>query len=196
MLLSGFRPVLRLPRLHTRQFALKEPSLAFPTRPNPLPHQIFHLPRNASPAEVKARYFELVRIYHPDKADPSVSSADAHARFRAITAAYNALRDPSPQSLEGESGAPTLRARALYKRNRNLYSGNELADDGWKDKMIFVGVLMVGKCAGVVLFAVQSASTRRSIITESITANRPPGVAQHDARLSEEVRLSADKTAA
>ncbi|KAJ7084274.1 hypothetical protein B0H15DRAFT_741501, partial [Mycena belliarum] len=134
-------------------------SYPFPTTPNPTPHQIFHLPKNASQAEVKARYFSLVRIYHPDKAGSSVPSDVAHARFQArqaIATAYNALRTGNTASPGGKDSAPTPTARAMYKRSRNLYSGPQLADEGWKDRIIVAGVIFAVFC-----FALQTAATRR-----------------------------------
>ncbi|OSX66257.1 hypothetical protein POSPLADRAFT_1094466, partial [Postia placenta MAD-698-R-SB12] len=64
----------------------------FPSSANPSPHQIFHLPLSATRDEVKARYYDLVRIYHPDSpVSRTVPPATAHARFQAISAAYAAL---------------------------------------------------------------------------------------------------------
>jgi len=40
----------------------------FPTHPRPTPHQIFHLPPTATSAEIKSRYYELMKLYHPDSA--------------------------------------------------------------------------------------------------------------------------------
>ncbi|KAF7361960.1 Flavin carrier protein 2 [Mycena venus] len=143
----------------------KQPPAPFPfptNTPNPTPHQIFHLPRNATQSDVKARYFDLVRIYHPDKVDGSVPSGVAHARFQAITAAYNALRTPSA-SLPGQDVAATSTptARAMYKRSRNLYSGPQLADDSWKDRIIIAGVIFAAFC-----FVMQTAATRRALLED------------------------------
>lgn len=87
--------------------------------------------------------FDLVRIYHPDKVDQSIPSAVAHARFQAITAVYNALRTDSPSAGQDKAHATTPTARAMYKRSRNLYSGPQLSDDTWKDRIIVAGVIFV-----------------------------------------------------
>jgi hypothetical protein len=84
--------------------------------------------------------FDLVRIYHPDKVDPSTSSEVAHARFQAIATAYNALKTGSA----AHHPVPTPAARAMYKRSRNLYSGQQLYDDSWKDRIIVASVIFVG----------------------------------------------------
>ncbi|KAJ7497192.1 hypothetical protein FB451DRAFT_1210442 [Mycena latifolia] len=139
-MLSSRQIFKRVSIQHTRHVTTKSAPFPFPTTPNPTPHQIFHLPRNASQSDVKERYFNLVRIYHPDKADPSVPSEVAHARFQAIATAYNALR-ANPPSSGDKATAATPTARAMYKRSRNLYSGPQLADDSWKDRVIVAGVI-------------------------------------------------------
>ncbi|KAH9988567.1 hypothetical protein BJV77DRAFT_929202, partial [Russula vinacea] len=68
----------------------------FPAHRNPTPHQIFHLPSNASQAEIKARYYELARMFHPDSpASQALPSSVRHTRFHAITRAYDILRGRS-----------------------------------------------------------------------------------------------------
>ncbi|KAJ7132864.1 hypothetical protein C8R43DRAFT_1239607, partial [Mycena crocata] len=172
---------------HARHVATKPLPFPFPTTPNPTPHQIFHLPRNAKQADVKSRYFDLVRIYHPDKVDQSVPSTVAHARFQAITVAYNALRTNS-QAAPALTDAPSPTARAMYKRNRNLYSGSQLADDSWKDRIIVAGVIFAAFC-----FAMQTASTRRAFLTETMA--RPPNTApSENASLAEDARLAEPDT--
>ncbi|KAJ6475260.1 hypothetical protein C8R47DRAFT_1142810 [Mycena vitilis] len=153
--------------------------------------QIFHLPRNAPHADVKARYFDLVRIYHPDKVGDSVPSGIAHARFQAITAAYNALRANSPSLGQDKANAPTPTARAMYKRSRNLYSGPQLSDDSWKDRIIVAGVVFAAFC-----FVIQTAAARRTFLEDAMvrpwnaapnaTKPRPANTtAMEDPRLAE-----------
>ncbi|KAG9028868.1 hypothetical protein FS837_003711, partial [Tulasnella sp. UAMH 9824] len=69
----------------------------FPNHRNPTPHQIFHLPLGADQQAVKSRYYELVKIHHPDAChglDPAIS----HERFQRIQQAYNFLRNPKKRS--------------------------------------------------------------------------------------------------
>ncbi|KAH7925308.1 hypothetical protein BV22DRAFT_993851, partial [Leucogyrophana mollusca] len=64
----------------------------FPLHPRPTPHQIFHLPLGASQADIKGRYYDLVRMHHPDSAHTrNLPPSERHARFQAITAAYETL---------------------------------------------------------------------------------------------------------
>ncbi|KAF7376051.1 Flavin carrier protein 2 [Mycena sanguinolenta] len=126
--------------------------------------------------------FDLVRIYHPDKVDQSVPSRVAHARFQAITAAYNALRTNSSTSLPGhdKADAPTPAARAMYKRSRNLYSGPQLADESWKDRVIVAGIIFVRvfswrisaylcSLKAAFCFVVQAAVARRAVLQDAIS---------------------------
>ncbi|KAI6041878.1 hypothetical protein EDC04DRAFT_2664698 [Pisolithus marmoratus] len=67
----------------------------FPTHRNPTPEEIFHLPPNASQAQIKARYYELVKLYHPDSAHAkSISHTERTSRFQAFQRAYDMLRPP------------------------------------------------------------------------------------------------------
>lgn len=93
-----------------------------------------------------------MRLYHPDKIGVSASSDLAHARFQAITAAYDILRrkssaldDPLSSS---SSASPTARYqttaayRAMRKKRQELYNSGPV-DDSRKDKIIIFGVIMV-----------------------------------------------------
>ncbi|KAI8985637.1 hypothetical protein BD414DRAFT_488732 [Trametes punicea] len=116
----------------------------YPTHAHPTPHQIFHLPAGATQQQIKARYYELVRIHHPD------------SPFG---------RDISPASTG--SGGPVdiyraelerrRRARAAYEASRRPMSSQPQAwtasaDDRWKDRIIlFVGVLALGAGLGPML---------------------------------------------
>ncbi|EIM79342.1 uncharacterized protein STEHIDRAFT_143265 [Stereum hirsutum FP-91666 SS1] len=67
----------------------------FPMHRHPTPHQIFHLDVGASQADIKSRYYDLVRSHHPDSPHCRLLPTDlAHSRFQAITKAYDILRNP------------------------------------------------------------------------------------------------------
>ncbi|KIJ65375.1 hypothetical protein HYDPIDRAFT_110422 [Hydnomerulius pinastri MD-312] len=84
-------PFTRLASTSTRSNAHNH--FPFPTTRNPTPHQIFHLPKTASQPEIKTRYFDLVKLYHPDAAHAhAVPPAQRTARFHAITRAYALLQ--------------------------------------------------------------------------------------------------------
>ena len=53
-------------------------------------YSILGLTRSADHSEIKAKYFELVKIYHPDhNKDPT-----AEETFKEILKAYETLKDP------------------------------------------------------------------------------------------------------
>lgn len=69
------------------------PLIPWPKSTNPSPYEIFNLPRTATPKEIKSRYFQLVKQYHPDHA-PSRSQTFAVERFRKVVEAYKILSNP------------------------------------------------------------------------------------------------------
>ncbi|KJX99916.1 hypothetical protein TI39_contig348g00017 [Zymoseptoria brevis] len=84
----------------------------WPTPPNgrthPTPYQIFALPVTAPYS--KAKYYELVKIYHPDRhtsssSKTSTSQALALERYRLIVAAHTILSDPAKRSAYDRFGA-------------------------------------------------------------------------------------------
>ena len=54
-------------------------------------YKIMGLPRNASQNEVKRKYRELTRKYHPDK---NQGNKDASAKYVEVNEAYEVLSDP------------------------------------------------------------------------------------------------------
>ncbi|KAF9051024.1 hypothetical protein BDZ89DRAFT_522268 [Hymenopellis radicata] len=138
----------------------------FPRHPNPSPHQIFHLSSTASSEQIKTRYYELVRLYHPDKADATMSSDAAHVRFQAIGQAYDILRGKKPAKpspAEKTTQATTASRRAMHvRRHRNLYDSGPV-DDTWKDRLIMAGVAFA-----VGIIVIQTTLTRRAAINEAL----------------------------
>ncbi|KAI5123967.1 hypothetical protein M0805_006379 [Coniferiporia weirii] len=117
----------------------------FPSSPEPTPYQIFHLLPDASPADVKHRYYELVRIYHPDSAESRRYEPDParrHARFSAITRAYTSLqKQPNGDNVDPEatSGFSNPWRRAPHAQRRR-YEEPRFVDDRWKDRLIWGGL--------------------------------------------------------
>ncbi|KAF9449172.1 DnaJ-domain-containing protein [Macrolepiota fuliginosa MF-IS2] len=148
----------------------------YPTHRNPTPHQIFHLPSSATESDIKARYFDLVRIYHPDKASSSVSPDLAHERFQAITTAYDVLRGKKPHlgtapgasGVEDRSYQTTAAYRAARRRRQELYSSGAV-DDRWKDR-IFLGLALTT----VGVFVLQVFGTRREVMADAMMNARRP----------------------
>ncbi|KAJ7583664.1 hypothetical protein C8J56DRAFT_954644 [Mycena floridula] len=135
----------------------------FPATERPSPHQIFHLSHNASQEEIKKRYYELVRMHHPDSSlDKTLSSAQKHVRFQAITAAYDTLRSSRTRGLASVSSDDLVyreeieRRRRIFK-NRQGQGNNTPQPEaskpppvelGWKDQAVVgFGVILI--CVGV-----------------------------------------------
>ncbi|KAI9455033.1 hypothetical protein F5148DRAFT_1300683 [Russula earlei] len=138
---------------------------AFPVHRNPTPHQIFHLPSNASQPEIKARYYELARYFHPDSpVAQALSPSVRHARFHAITTAYDILRGRSHAHISYGSTDDAYAAELARRRRQHAWrqayhsrappdsaeaGGSSDMDDAWKDQVIIV----VGLASIVVGFA-------------------------------------------
>ena len=63
-------------------------------------YEVLGLPRSSTPAQVKKRYRELVRKFHPDVAKDKETS---HRLFIQINEAYEVLRDPSRRKAYDET---------------------------------------------------------------------------------------------
>ncbi|TFK78306.1 hypothetical protein K466DRAFT_668479 [Polyporus arcularius HHB13444] len=148
----------------------------FPTNTHPSPHQIFHLPKSATRADVKARYYDLVRIYHPDSPAArggGVSPEAAHARFQAIASAYAVLSGKKPAaSLDGADSEgfgtgsrtsyhdlSTAMWRAKQRRRAELDVG---LDDRWKERLMLGAVLLA-----IALFVAQNYTTRTRAMAQA-----------------------------
>ncbi|KAH9941290.1 uncharacterized protein BXZ73DRAFT_42063 [Epithele typhae] len=143
----------------------------FPTAARPTPHQIFHLPLGASQKDIKARYYELVRVHHPDSPSAQLlSPAERRSRFQAISSAYDSLRGKRGSASTHNFARDDVemfreelerRKRAWARRQspgpefayphgpgaRNQWT--ESTDDAWKDRVILiVGILALGAGIG------------------------------------------------
>ncbi|KAI0744898.1 hypothetical protein C8Q76DRAFT_604359 [Earliella scabrosa] len=167
----------------------------FPANSHPTPHQIFHLPKSATRADVKARYYDLVRIYHPDSPAARAGGVPpevAHARFQAISSAYAILSGKrpagsgSPDGADSEGFAGATRAsyhdlstamwRARQRRRAELDVG---MDERWKERIMMGAVLMVSvpgidmhihplfRTFAVALFVLQTYTTRSKALSEA-----------------------------
>ncbi|KAF9071116.1 hypothetical protein BDP27DRAFT_1219753 [Rhodocollybia butyracea] len=195
MLSSRYKTLHRLLRLN---YSTGPQSFPFPKQHNPTPHQIFHLPPNASQDDIKSRYYELVRIYHPDTTGDTLSSEVAHARFQSISNAYNILRGKpaldettgttSPQDRRDEATTAARRA-ARVRRHRELYETGAI-DERWKDRIILFAVF-----GAIAMFVVQATMTRQEALEEIIDrarSQRLDGAEMRNRRKTlEDPRLSA-----
>ncbi|KZV74390.1 hypothetical protein PENSPDRAFT_573133 [Peniophora sp. CONT] len=124
-------------------------SFPFPPGPNPTPWQIFHLPTNATQKDIKARYYELVRRYHPDSPFArSLPPETAHSQFQAVSRAYDMLRGrKSSMAMDDTSDGPATRPDndvgfEIWKARQARKADIDVTfDERWKDKML-VGILL------------------------------------------------------
>lgn len=75
-------------------------------QPHPTPYQIFDMRDGA--AYSKTRYYELVKLYHPDRSNAqpgSISRLVRLERYRLIVAAHNILSDPVKRNAYDRVGA-------------------------------------------------------------------------------------------
>ncbi|KIP07229.1 hypothetical protein PHLGIDRAFT_427093 [Phlebiopsis gigantea 11061_1 CR5-6] len=130
-------------------------SFPFPSHSYPTPWQIFHLSPGASQKDIKARYYELVRVHHPDSAQcRNLAPEVRHARFQSISHAYDALRgrrspeaaasDPFRQELERRRRQRHFDTAAHPRRDFEAQG----ADDRWKDRLI-IAVGLVSLAVGL-----------------------------------------------
>lgn len=101
----------------------RTPAYPLPQSKQASPYEVFHLSNTASPADIKARYYDLVKIYHPDRvlarfpdrtstSAPTDSQSDtatiqsekANEDFKRIREAYNLLSDDRRRRLFDRSG--------------------------------------------------------------------------------------------
>ena len=71
-------------------------------------YTVLEIARDASDDEVKTAYRKLAMRYHPDRNN---GSADAEEKFKQVTEAYDALRDPQKRAAYDRYGEAGLRGR-------------------------------------------------------------------------------------
>ncbi|KAM5530642.1 hypothetical protein V8D89_011564 [Ganoderma adspersum] len=200
---------LRLSTVHHARFASTSAGpYPFPTHARPTPHQIFHLPVGASQNDIKARYYELVRMHHPDAPYArDLSPTIRRSRFQAITAAYDTLRGKRGSGADGpvdiyrEEILRRKRAWAAHEESRRR-SGSlwedapgqkwkASADDRWKDRIILIiGIMALGAGLGPALVLPSYSASRQA----HLSASRNLAQARSEAReFGEEQRVEISK---
>src|SRR3546814_5647404 len=72
-------------------------------------YELLECERTANDAALKASYRKLAMKYHPDK---NPGCGDSEARFKAISEAYDCLRDPQKRALYDRFGKDGVRGAA------------------------------------------------------------------------------------
>ncbi|KIK47131.1 hypothetical protein CY34DRAFT_293076 [Suillus luteus UH-Slu-Lm8-n1] len=159
-----------IPPQSSRSYAFKSANpYPYPTQTNPQPHQIFHLPRSANQEDVKRRYYELVRIYHPDSAVARhYPPEESQARFQAISRAYDILKGKTSSSGEPVEATRTVDPIRWSARSRRPHFDDTASDERWKERVIMGTVLLA-----LAAFVTQTSWTRQQAIAEMSSHGRP-----------------------
>jgi len=110
----------------------------WPTNPNPTPYDIFNITRDAT--YTKRRFYELVKLYHPDRYHQShkaqLSSAARIERYRLVVMANAILSDPAKRHAYDICGAgwtqpPSLSSEAYdaWRKRKDTPAANATWED-------------------------------------------------------------------
>ncbi|OII72516.1 DnaJ domain-containing protein [Cryptosporidium ubiquitum] len=92
------------------------------------PYKVLGVSRNASDEEIKLKFRELAKKYHPDL-NPSDEAKNKMAR---IVSAYETLSDPSKRGhFDHSRTEPAGQAYNIYKNKKNKHSYNWFEDRPW-----------------------------------------------------------------
>jgi curved DNA-binding protein CbpA len=79
--------------------------IRWPQASNPTPYEIFGLPPTASPEEIKKRYYELAKKYHPDSRASSMKvEQERLQRFRQVVQANELLSAAQSRRIYDDQG--------------------------------------------------------------------------------------------
>ena len=119
-------------------------ALEWPKAAHPTPYEIFGIRKDAP--YTKARFYQLVKLYHPDKHSHSDTISDIpHAtrteRYRLVVAANDLLSDPSKRNLYDThgigwtGGRPQTLNESMRERDRSwrYEPGNAAHNATWED---------------------------------------------------------------
>ncbi|RIA94229.1 DnaJ domain-containing protein [Glomus cerebriforme] len=127
---------------HDRHYVTTNDELREWTKiPSPTPFDIFALPRTASEEEIKSRYYELVKIHHPDKSDDK-----SPEQFRKVVNAYEILNNRHKREMYLRFGVgwdlPATTSSNISYGSRftgSKYNSNYAHYQGWEDNHTYKG---------------------------------------------------------
>lgn len=144
---QAFAPSLRAQNyatVHSDQPPRADRPARWPTTPNPSPYEVFD--QTKSEPYNKARFYELVKLYHPDRHHHTLHDGIPHLakteRYRLVVAANNILCDPAKRDLYDRFGAgwegqaDTRNVRDAYRaadRKWRQAPGNASMNATWED---------------------------------------------------------------
>ena len=141
----------------TRKASTSASDLAWPKSTHPTPYEIFHLSKSATSSDIKLRYNQLVRIYHPDLHNPK--SATANDQFRQILEANSILSSPAKRRSYDQYGHFHHNSRYYDDYYFHNHYRPTVRHNGRRDGLepqlasngLFVSVLMVLMVTGALL---------------------------------------------
>lgn len=175
--------------------------LRWPKSSNPSPYEIFGLPPTASAADIKKRYYELAKRYHPDsRATSAEAEQERIQRFRQVVQANELLSATRSRRLYDQQGfgwgdlsvndimSDPVHWRGNYegryratrdtrRANGENYDNNPKAQPYYTSNANFAGgIIVIVVLAAVIQLSriqsnVQKASERRRIVHEQASLN-------------------------
>jgi curved DNA-binding protein CbpA len=185
--------------------------IRWPKVPNPTPYEILSLPPTASPTEIKKRYYELARKYHPDsRFGTAEAEQERLQRFRQVVQANELLSAARTRRIYDKEGSgwgsmdmndimgdPThwkgnyegrfhpagnSRARRPDESFEGFFNGNNRAVPYYTSNANFAGgIIVIMVLAAVLQFSHVQKSTQRAV-HERMTVHAQASLNLRDAR--------------
>ncbi len=122
------------------------------------PYDILEIRVGSTADEIKASYHRLAKMWHPDRFS-GLQKDEAEAKFRAISEAFNVLKDPERRSWAEEEFAkavPSQGAPAVSAAPSSPANALERTPDDWfQDSMRAFKDLDTERAQGLVQFAIR-----------------------------------------
>ena len=123
------------------------------------PFDILEIRVGASADEIKASYHRLAKMWHPDRFT-GAQKEEAESKFRDISEAFNALKDPERRSWAEEEfrNAPSTMGSQVIpavRTNPEPNPAERTPDDWFQDSMRAFRDLDVERALGLVQFAIR-----------------------------------------
>ncbi|PHH77961.1 hypothetical protein CDD80_7532 [Ophiocordyceps camponoti-rufipedis] len=183
----------------------------WPRSPHPTPYDILSAPRNET--YCKARFCQLVKLYHPDSQNlSSLPPAIRLERYRLVVAANDILADPTKRRLYDDHGIGWAHGRRCggaadgdWRRRPGSAAGNATWEDwhAWhearrrRDADPSAAQDEAGnvKVSTVLIHLVVILTAFKLLVPESSSAKRSRLAQQQTAAIGDEIRRSTEATA-
>ncbi|CAH7684786.1 hypothetical protein PPACK8108_LOCUS19212 [Phakopsora pachyrhizi] len=160
---TNFNSFSNLPRFYSKNSESGKDSdksyssIKFPTNPYPTPYQIFNLHQSASTDQIKSRYYQLVKLYHPDISNSTLKEKDdtkftetsrgidndeIEKKFKLIVDAYELLKSPSRREAYKRFGTgwihndPRFKTLSINRYTTDLNRAKSSASSSYYDSYL------------------------------------------------------------